>query len=370
MFALLLSLSIGPLIANLAAPAALASTVARTGGDAATVAVTTQLWAACETYVRIRALSFPFSLALMSAQASCLGAKDSLSPTLATLTASLVNVAGDAALVLGPLAMGIAGAAWATVGCQVAAALVLLRTLRRKGMLDWQQLRHLPSADELRRFFAFGAFIVVLFVKQLVYNQAILLASILGTAAGAAHQCLFAIFRLCCTLGDVTGATAQSFLPRYYVTDEASGRVTFDAASARGTIKRIVGMTALVALCNTAITFSVPLLRPGLFTADAEVTRLLRRAAPIAAAGLLLHPPVVGMEGCLLATKDVRWLVRHYVVTGGVAVAATQLLLKVGALRSALSLDGIWLYLAAFQATRAVSFVGRLVGVGKSPPKR
>ena len=104
----------------------MASTVARTGGDAAAVAVTTQLWAACETYVRIRALSFPFSLALMSAQASCLGAKDSLSPTLATLTASLVNVAGDAALVLGPLAMGIAGAAWATVGCQVAAALVLL----------------------------------------------------------------------------------------------------------------------------------------------------------------------------------------------------------------------------------------------------
>ena len=370
MVALLLSLSIGPLIANLAAPAAVASTVARTGGDAAAVAVTTQLWAACETYVRIRALSFPFSLALMSAQASCLGAKDSLSPTLATLTASLVNVAGDAALVLGPLAMGIAGAAWATVGCQVAAALVLLRTLRRKGMLDRQQLRHLPSADELRRFFAFGAFIVVLFVKQLVYNQAILLASILGTAAGAAHQCLFSIFRLCCTLGDVTGATAQSFLPRYYVTDEASGRVTFDAASARGTIKRIVGMTALVALCNTAITFSVPLLRPGLFTADAEVTRLLRRAAPIAAAGLLLHPPVVGMEGCLLATKDVRWLVRHYVVTGGIAVAATQLLLKVGALRSALSLDGIWLYLAAFQATRAISFVGRLIGVGKSPPKR
>ena len=84
------------------------------------------------TYVRIRALSFPAALVLMSAQASCLGAKDSASPTLATLLASVVNVVGDAVLVLGPLAMGIAGAAWATVGCQFVAAGMLLRTLVRK----------------------------------------------------------------------------------------------------------------------------------------------------------------------------------------------------------------------------------------------
>ena len=49
----------------------------------------------------VRALSFPAALVLMSAQASCLGSKDSLSPTLATLTASVVNVLGDTLLVLG-----------------------------------------------------------------------------------------------------------------------------------------------------------------------------------------------------------------------------------------------------------------------------
>jgi len=130
--ALGLSLSIGPAINRVALPAALASAAARTGGSAAAAASTTTLWAACETYVRIRALSFPAALVLMSAQASCLGAKDSASPTLATLLASLVNVAGDAVLVLGPLAMGIAGAAWATVGCQLVAAGMLLRTLARK----------------------------------------------------------------------------------------------------------------------------------------------------------------------------------------------------------------------------------------------
>ena len=156
-------------------------------------------------------------------------------------------------------------------------------------------------------------------------------------------------------------ALAQAFLPQYYVTDAATGKVTFDAAAARGTIKRIVGMTGLVAICNTAITFAVPLLNPGMFTADREVVRLMRGAAPIAAAGLLMHPPVVGMEGCLLATKDIQWLVANYLLTGTLSVLATQALLKLSPLRRMLSLNGIWVYLAAYQGIRFVTFVARLL---------
>ena len=359
--AVLLGLCVGPLVAKLALPSAVASTMARTGGDMAAVAATQQLWASCVTYVRIRALSFPAALVLMSAQASCLGAKDSRSPTVATLVASSVNLVGDALLVLGPLSLGIAGAAWATVGCQLAAAGLLLRTLRRKGLVDAPALRTAPSRAELRRFFAFGAFILVLLSKQVVYNQAVLLAAVLGTVAGAAHQCLYALFRLCCTLGDVTGATAQAFLPQYYRQLRPGGKVVFDAAAARGTVRRIVAMTAIVAACNTAITFAVPLLRPGLFTTNLEVMRLMRRAAPIAAAGLLMHPSVVGMEGCLLATKDVRWLVSNYVATGALSVLATQLLLRLAPLRRLLDLNAIWWYLAVYQALRFVTFVWRLL---------
>ena len=202
-----------------------------------------------------------------------------------------------------------------------------------------------------------------------IRSQGVLLASILGTAAGAAHQCLYSLFRLCCTLGDVTGATAQAFLPQYYTTDEETGKVTFGAAAAQGTVKRIVGMTLIVAACNTGITFAVPLLKPGLFTADLEVVGLMRRAAPIAAAGLLMHPSVVGMEGCLLATKDIRWLVGNYVATGALSALATQRLLKLTPLRSLLNLNAIWVYLATYQAIRFVTFIWRLlfatVGVGR-----
>ena len=195
----------------------------------------------------------------------------------------------------------------------------------------------------------------------------------LATASGAAHQCLYSLFRLCCTIGDVTGATAQAFLPQYYETDEESGKVRFNALAARGTVKRIVAMTAMVAVCNTLISFGVPLLFPRLFTTDVLVARLMRRAAPFAAAGLLMHPSVVGMEGCLLATKDIRWLVTNYVLTGVLSVAATQMLLRLTPLRRLLDLNAIWVYLAAYQAIRFVCFQYRLLfsdsGILKRPPK-
>ena len=155
--------------------------------------------------------------------------------------------------------------------------------------------------------------------------------------------------------------------PRTFKTPDAIGKPLILLNNRTGqiisscTIKRIVAMTGLVALTNTAITFAVPLLMPGLFTTDFEVMRLMRHAAPWAAAGLLMHPPVVGMEGCLLATKDIRWLVRNYVLTGGLSVLATQLLLKLTPLRRVLDLNAIWIYLATYQGVRFLTFQWRLL---------
>ena len=390
--AALLVAAIGPVASQAAAATATATATASASSSAQ------QLWSSCSSYVKIRALSFPFQLVLLSAQASCLGAKDSKSPTVATLLASVVNVAGDWLLVMGPPKMGIAGAAWATVGCQVVAAAALLRTLRRKGLVDRPSLLRVPGKKELKKFFAFGAFIFVLVSKTAVYNQAVLLATILGPAQGAAHQVLYSLSRFCYTLGDVTGATAQAFLPQYYKKEGVEGgrwgtrkrkrkrrrfrlgrmkgeveeeeeeeeaeveeRLVFDAVAARGTIKKVVAMTAAVAAVATTTCLSIPMLLPQLFTGDPEVAALMRRAAPFAALGLSMHPSVVGMEGCLLATRDIKWLVGNYVATGVASVAATQLLLRVGRLRSLLNLEAIWVYLAVYQSLRFTTFLWRLL---------
>ena len=120
-------------------------------------------------------------------------------------------------------------------------------------------------------------------------------------------------------------------------------------------------MTAVVAAVATTICLCVPVLLPGVFTNDDQVINLMRHAAPFAAFGLSMHPSVVGMEGCLLATRDIRWLVTNYATTGVLSLLATQLLLQVEQLRRILDLRTIWIYLACYQGIRFTSFLWRLL---------
>ena len=76
-------------------------------------------------YTRIRGLGMPFALVMMVSQAGVLACRDPGPPLRATALAAGVNLVGDAVLCLG-LGWGIAGAAWATVAAQAAAATVLL----------------------------------------------------------------------------------------------------------------------------------------------------------------------------------------------------------------------------------------------------
>lgn len=86
-------------------------------------------------YVRIRALGFPAAAVLGSAQAACLGLKDTTTPLLVLGAAAVLNVVGDLSLVgvtSSPWLFGAAGAAWATTIGQMAAVGLFLRLLKAK----------------------------------------------------------------------------------------------------------------------------------------------------------------------------------------------------------------------------------------------
>ena len=86
-------------------------------------------------YVRIRALGFPFAAVLGSAQAACLGLKDTTTPLLVLGAAAILNVVGDLSLVgvtSSKWLFGAAGAAWATTIGQMAAVGLFLRLLKAK----------------------------------------------------------------------------------------------------------------------------------------------------------------------------------------------------------------------------------------------
>ena len=83
-----------------------------------------EVFAAAMKYVRIRALGMPAAVIIGSTQAACLGMKDIKSPLYVLAAAAVINFFGDMLFVRSahPLLGGAAGAAWATVFSQFAAA--------------------------------------------------------------------------------------------------------------------------------------------------------------------------------------------------------------------------------------------------------
>jgi len=103
-------------------------------GSAAKKASSASVVTSAVRYVRIRSLGFPPALIIGSAQAACLAFRDVRSPFIVLLSASMINLVGDAILVGSKYAMfnGAAGAAWATVVSQYAACIMFLHFLIKK----------------------------------------------------------------------------------------------------------------------------------------------------------------------------------------------------------------------------------------------
>ena len=339
-----LGLALGLVLYSLAGPERVAAAL---GGTESAQ----QMAKACSDYVRIRMFSMPAAVALMAAQAACLGGKDSKTPASATLVSFVVNVIGDLYLVLGPPAMGVAGAAYATVACQYAGFFVCFRALQRRGFLDLKKLS--VTKDEVKDFFKFGGFMGVTLAKTITYNQAVYLAASLGPATSAAHQVIYSLSRFCFTLGDTTGATAQAFLPAIY-----------DKKLQRAALLKILILSFCVATVASSVAFGLPTLLPQLFSNDPTVVALMRSAAPWAGLGLLFHPVVVGLEGALLAKGDLPYLLKNYFITGILSVAAC---LFFNNFIPHLTLPNIWQYLCIYQLTRFSSFLYRALFKVVSP---
>ncbi|KAG5175305.1 mate-domain-containing protein [Tribonema minus] len=107
------------------------------------------LHAAAVTYLRIRALALPAVLCAYASAGAFRGFLDTRTPLAVSIIANLVNLGGDAALIMG-LGWGVAGAAWATVASQVASALGLVTAFVWQRKVRLRHLRQPPSPALLK----------------------------------------------------------------------------------------------------------------------------------------------------------------------------------------------------------------------------
>lgn len=332
-------------------------------------------------YVKIRAFSMPTSLLLGVIQAALLGAKDSVTPLIAILYSTVVNVVGDFILVR-VLGMGLRGAAIATLFAQLAATAALLGPARKRLVRDcslglWKKKKPVNGANvderdeslvNSRAFLGFAAPVLTLILGKLaafgfMTHSA---AAIPGQPVPlASHQIILSLFFFVSPFMEVISQTAQTFVPSYlapvneYVASSDKRSLQdpvvkpwLDNAFSLGT--NLLKLGFMVATVVASLASLIPAFFGGMLTSDPAVKNAVKPLAKYLWAGAFLTAPVAVSEGILLARRELKYLAGIYLMTTAL-LPPTLLRVKVGG-----SVEQVWACFAAFQLCRAVFFTGRI----------
>jgi len=304
-------------------------------------------------YVLIRALSLPTSLLAGVLQAALLGAKDSVTPLVAVLASTLVNVLGDGALVVF-LKWGTAGAAIATTVAQWAGTTALWGPARNKLFTKSTPEQRLENKVTSKSFLAFAAPVLTLILGKLAAFGVMthVAAALPGEAALASHQIVLSLFFFLSPFLEVISQTAQTFLPQYYVTKTPEFNTEAQVLAAR-----LLKLGVLVGGGIALVAASIPRFFPFILTNDAIVQASVKPLALPLFLGGLLTAPVAVSEGVLLARRELKYLASVYVLS---TIIFPFGLFKLKA--SGGPVSNVWYGFVFFQMFRAACFTGKLWG--------
>ncbi|KAG7351638.1 MATE efflux family protein [Nitzschia inconspicua] len=341
-------------------------------------------------YVQIRAFSMPTSLLLGVVQAALLGAKDSVTPLVAILYSTIVNVCGDYLLVK-QLGMGLRGAAIATTAAQWAATIALLGPARKRLVRDgtlhmWKKKKPTTTKHSTKQtstnndsvngktFLGFAAPVLTLILGKLaafgfMTHSA---AAVPGQPTPlAAHQIILSLFFFVSPFMEVVSQTAQTFMPPFLA--PAMDRIAQKSKSdkkyqpSRDTIVQpwwnaafsvgntLLGLGFVMASVVASIASIIPAKFGGMLTSDGAVKAAVQPLAKYLWAGAFLTAPVAVSEGILLARRELGYLATVYVLTTALLPPALIRVKLMGG-----NVEQVWACFAAFQLFRAFFFAGRI----------
>lgn len=349
-------------------------------------------------YVCIRALSMPTSLLLGVLQAALLGAKDSVTPLIAILYSTIVNVCGDYLLV-SRFHFGLQGAAVATTLAQWAATAALIPAARQKLVkshnlgLFTRRTKATENADTYvsgRAFLSFAAPVLTLILGKIAAFG--FMTHSAAAAPGqptplASHQIILSLLFFCSPFLEVLSQTAQTFLPPFLapVKEHVAASTAKDAAydvNADTVVEPWVTAGQKVAtsllgigLFSAAVIASLASLVPAFFgnwiTTDTIIQEAVKPLAKYLWLGAFFWAPVAVAEGVLLARLELKFLAGIYLVSTALLPPA---LLRVKFQQG--NVGQVWGCFVVFQIFRAIMFTGRIWGgfamqriFGKHPPK-
>lgn len=298
-------------------------------------------------YLRIRAIGVPLLLLGYVGHGAFRGVSDTRSPMVIVVVANVLNALLTVLLVF-PVGLGIAGAAWGTVAAEAFTAGALLLLLRRTGLPLAGHGR--PGRTQLT------ALVVV--SRDLFLRTGALLGGLLaitaaagrmGALTAAGHQVLYQTFLLVSFLMDGFAISAQALVG----TALGAGRI--DEARAYG--RDLVTWGAVGGAVVAGLLILGGDLLPGLLTDDAQVLAMIGTAWWFAALGHVVNGPVFALDGVLMGAEDFAYLRTWTVLAAVVGGVGGQLVASFGG-----GLLGLWIAVEAMMLVRLVSLMVRVRG--------
>lgn len=234
----------------------------------------------------------------------------------------------------------------------------------------------LPGRDSLRSLVLLAGPIFLTMVAKLVeFWNMTMRAGNFGLLSLACHNLLMRIFLFFAVFGDGLSQASQTFLPGLFVkkrrvqpsscvdaeTHEALLKERNESSrseKAHQVIRRLLTISVTLGVVISVIACYIAKNVGGAFTSNTHLVLLMSTASSYMGANLLLHPLVEMLEGTMIASRDMGFLL----MTRGIILA-----LFLGTIRTSLSkFTDIWKTLLLFQFIKIVVYGIRAWGKTKT----
>jgi putative MATE family efflux protein len=310
-----------------------------------------ELLSPATVYLRIRAVGVPLVLLAYVGHGAFRGVSDTRTPLAVAVGSNIVNAVLTFVLVF-PLGLGLAGAAWATVAAEGVAVGAFALLFQRVGLPLAGHRR--PNRQQLIAMVVVSRDLFLrtggLLLGLLAVSAA---AARIGTVPAAGHQVLFQTFMLISFLMDGFAIAGQAMVGTALgAGDEEEARATGRALLRWGIVGGAV--MALTLLAATPIA-------PRLLTDEPSVLAAATAVWWLMAVGQVIAGPVFALDGVLMGAEDFAYLRTWTVIAAVVGGTGAQIVATLGG-----GLLGLWLAVQAMMLVRLLSLVLRLRGGGWS----
>ena len=298
-----------------------------------------------ESYLRIRVLAAIPVLITQVGQGFLRGAQDTRTPTYIVVAGAVLNIVFGYVFIF-RFGWGIQGAAWATVVCQLGAALAFIWVLRRRMTVA----RWAPDIAMMRSLLRLGGELGVRTGSLLAgLTIATSLAARIGTTSVAAWQIAMQIFLLLSLTMDTLAIAAQALV----ATHLGAG----SPERARAVSVRLIALGMYLGVAFSAVLLILAFPVAGLFTDSPNVAllggQLLIWIALLQPLGALAFT----LDGILIGASDTRFLA--WAMAG---VTLVFIIVMFGLSAVGLGIWGVAAGMTVWMALRAVTTLRRFRG--------